>query len=161
MAHALEKQRPESPDTVEEVLAGLARACLLPTAVDPIQWLESVRWLSPESSHEIGPFRFNRAPYLEEPQRAILDPNVREVVLDWASQCGKSELWLNGILYWSEHAPSPVLLVGPDWKSVKSLSADRIRPMFRTRVSTIHALTRAKALNFNVADREAITAHLG
>lgn len=22
----------------------------------------------PESSHEIGPFRFNRAPYLEEPQ---------------------------------------------------------------------------------------------
>lgn len=99
--------------------------------VDPIQWLESVRWLSPESSHEIGPFRFNRAPYLEEPQRAILDPNVREVVLNWASQCGKSELWLNGILYWSVHAPAPALLVGPDWKSVKSLSADRIRPMFR------------------------------
>jgi phage terminase large subunit GpA-like protein len=86
---------------------------------------------SPESSHEIGRFRFARAAYLEEPQRATLDPNVPEVVLDWASQCGKSELWLNGLLYWSVHAPSPALLVGPDWKSVKSLSADRIRPMFR------------------------------
>ena len=130
---ARKKKRPEdlAPDTIAEVFAGLARACLPPPFVDPIQWLENVRWLSPESSHEIGPFRFARAQYLEEPQCVILDPSVPEVVLDWASQCGKSELWLNALLYWSEHAPAPALLVGPDWKSVKSLSADRIRPMFR------------------------------
>ena len=118
-------------DTVGEIMYALSVACVPTAAADPIQWIESVRWLSPESSHEIGPFRFVRAPYLEEPQRAILDPNVPEVVLDWASQCGKSEIWLNALLYWSVHVPSPALLVGPDWKSVKSLSADRIRPMFR------------------------------
>jgi phage terminase large subunit GpA-like protein len=118
-------------DTVAEVLAGLSRAWLPPAVVDPIQWLENVRWLSPESSHEIGPFKFDRAQYLEEPQRAILDPDVPEIVLNWASQCGKTEVWLNAILFWSVHAPAPALLVGPDWKSVKSLSADRIKPMMR------------------------------
>src|SRR5215813_1606419 len=131
MARKKKRSEDSAPDTVTEVLAGLSRACLPPPSVDPIQWLENVRWLSPESSHEIGPFRFSRAPYLEQVQRAVLDPTVPEVVLNWASQCGKSELWLNGLLYWSEHAPSPALLVGPDWKSVKSLSADRIKPMMR------------------------------
>jgi phage terminase large subunit GpA-like protein len=125
------RERAKESEPAAGILDGLALACLPAPVTDPIEWLERVRWLSPESSHEIGPFRFARAPYLEEPQCAILDPNVTEVVFDWASQCGKSELWLNALLYWSEHAPSPALLVGPDWKSVKSLSADRIRPMFR------------------------------
>src|SRR5262252_715501 len=85
-AMARQQKRPENlpADTVAEVLAGLSRACLPPPSVDPIQWLENVRWLSPESSHEIGPFRFSRAQYLEAPQRAILDPSVSEVVLNWA-----------------------------------------------------------------------------
>jgi phage terminase large subunit GpA-like protein len=99
--------------------------------VDPIQWIESTRWLSPESSRECGPFRFSRGYYLEEPQRAILDPSASEVVLNWASQCGKSELWLNALLYWAWHAPAPALLVSSDWKSAKSLSSDRIKPMMR------------------------------
>jgi phage terminase large subunit GpA-like protein len=116
---------------VTELLRALGDACLPPIQTDPIEWLEQVRWLSPESSREIGPFRFSRAPYLEEPQRAIVDPDCPEVVLDWASQCGKSELWLNALLYWSVHSPAPALLVGPDWKSVKSLSADRVRPLMR------------------------------
>jgi len=125
------KPRERESDTIAEVRAALAAACLPPPIVDPIQWLEQVRWLSPESSREVGPFRFSRAHYLEEPQRAIIDPAVPEVCLDWCSQAGKSECWLNAILYWSVHAPSPALLVGPDWKSVKSLSADRIKPMMR------------------------------
>jgi phage terminase large subunit GpA-like protein len=124
-------KKQSEPDTVDEVLASLALACLPPAVVDPIAWLQNVRWLSPESSHEIGPFRFDRAQYLEEPQRAILDPDVPEVVLNWSSQCGKSELWLNALLYWSTHSPAPALLVAPDWKSCKSLSADRLKPMFR------------------------------
>lgn len=119
------------PDTVAEVLGRLASACLPPPVVDPIQWLEQVRWLSPESSHEIGPFRFARAPYLIEPQRAILAPSGGEIVLNWSSQCGKSELWLNALLFWSQFEPSPALVVGPDWKSAKSLSADRLKPMMR------------------------------
>jgi phage terminase large subunit GpA-like protein len=123
--------RKRKNNSIAEVLACLSRATLPSKPIDAIQWLENTRWLSPESSREVGPFRFDRAPYLEEPQRAILDASTPEVVLDWASQCGKSEVWLNALLYWSKHSPSPAVLVGPDWKSVKSLSADRIRPMMR------------------------------
>jgi phage terminase large subunit GpA-like protein len=92
---------------------------------------EALTTLSPESSRELGPFHFSRAPYLIDPQKAILDPDVREVVLNWSSQCGKSELWLNALLYWSVNAPAPALVVAPDWKSCKSLSSDRIKPMAR------------------------------
>jgi phage terminase large subunit GpA-like protein len=125
--------KPKCPEdsAVAEVFARLGQACLPPAKVDPIQWLESTRWLSPESSREIGPFKFSRAQYLIEPQKAILDSSVSEVVLDWCSQAGKTELWLNALLYWSAHSPAPALLVAPDWKSCKSLSADRLKPLFR------------------------------
>jgi len=114
-----------------EVLEALSKAFAAPPKVDPIAWLEEHRRLSPESSRELGPFHFSRAPYLIEPQRAILDTDTREVVLNWSSQCGKSELWLNALLYWSVNSPAPCLVVAPDWKSCKSLSADRIKPMAR------------------------------
>jgi phage terminase large subunit GpA-like protein len=121
----------QAPDAIRKVFAALSRECLPPPAVDCIQWLENVRWLSPESSKEIGPFRFGRAQYLIEPMRAIVDPDCPEVILDWASQCGKSELILNGLLYWAHHSPAPCLIVTPDWSSSKSLSRDRVGPMMR------------------------------
>jgi phage terminase large subunit GpA-like protein len=92
--------RKRKNNSIAEVLACLSRATLPSKPIDAIQWLENTRWLSPESSREVGPFRFDRAPYLEEPQRAILDASTPEVVLDWASQCGKSEVWLNGCRRW-------------------------------------------------------------
>jgi phage terminase large subunit GpA-like protein len=116
---------------VAEVLEALSKAFSPPPKVDPIVWLEAHRRLSPESSRELGAFHFSRAPYLIEPQRAILDADTREVVLNWSSQCGKSELWLNALLYWSVNSPAPALVVAPDWKSCKSLSSDRIKPMAR------------------------------
>jgi phage terminase large subunit GpA-like protein len=148
------KKKETDSGAIAEVLSALARASLPPPFVDPIAWIESTRWLSPESSAEIGPFRFSRAPYLEEPQRAILDSSVPEIVLNWSSQCGKSELWLNALLYWSEHAPAPTLLVGPDWKSVKSLSADRIKPMMRG--FTTAAANCTKAPRCSAADQGVI-----
>ncbi len=116
---------------VAELLERLASIATPEEPPDPIEWLEATRRLSPESSKETGPFRFERAHYLEEPQRAILGPATPEVVIDWASQCGKTELELNALLYWSRWAPAPALAVAPDWKSAKSLSADRVRPMMR------------------------------
>ena len=76
--------------------------------VDPIQWLESTRWLSPESSREIGPFRFDRAPYLIEPQKAIIDSDTTEIVLDWCSQAGKSEILSIPPVLVEVHAPADV-----------------------------------------------------
>jgi phage terminase large subunit GpA-like protein len=114
-----------------ERLSALARAEEPP---DPIAWIESHRRLSPESSREVGPFRFDRAPYMREVQSAILCQGGGEVVVEWASQCGKSELLLNSLLFWSALDPAPGLVVVPDWKAAQSFSVDRIRPMLRDAV---------------------------
>jgi phage terminase large subunit GpA-like protein len=112
-------------------LSALARAEEPP---DPISWIEQHRSLSRESSREVGPFSFDRAPYMREVQSAILTPRAGEVVVEWASQCGKSELLLNSLLFWSALDPAPGLVVVPDWKAAQSFSVDRIRPMLRDAV---------------------------
>jgi phage terminase large subunit GpA-like protein len=111
-----------------ERLSAIARAKEPP---DPITWIESHRRLSPEASREVGPFQFERGPYLVEPQRAILAPGGGEVVINWASQAGKTELVLNALLYWSANDPAPAMVITPDWKTAQSFSVDRVRPMLR------------------------------
>jgi phage terminase large subunit GpA-like protein len=68
---------------------------------------------------------------MREVQSAILSPRGGEVVVMWASQCGKSELILNSLLYWSAVDAAPGLVVVPDWKAAQSFTVDRIRPMMR------------------------------
>lgn len=119
-------------DGVGELLGAFGRLVTPPENVDPICWLESHRWLSVESSAEPGPFKFERIAYAIEPQRAVLDPDLPEVVLCLAAQTAKTEIaTLNPLLYWSAVAPGPALVVCPDWKSATSLSCDRIDPMLR------------------------------
>lgn len=89
------KTRSQTLDVFEK----LAELALPATWPDPIIWLEQTRRLSPESSREVGPFLFSRASSLEEPQRAILSPVGGEVVVNWANQCGKSELLFNALLW--------------------------------------------------------------
>ena len=114
-----------------ELRSALGDACRSSVPVDPIEWLEKSRWLSAESSREIGPIQFQKAPFQIEVQRAVLDPDVSETYLDWSSQAGKSEILINSILYWSVHSPGPCLAILPDWKSAKSFSCDRLQPAFR------------------------------
>ena len=111
-----------------ERLSALARAEEVP---DPISWIEAHRKLSWESSREVGPFSFDRAPYMREVQSAILSPRGGETVVMWASQAGKTELILNSLLYWSAVDPAPSLIVVPDWKAAQSFTVNRIRPMMR------------------------------
>jgi phage terminase large subunit GpA-like protein len=105
-------------------LSALARAEEPP---EPISWIEAHRSLSRKSSREVGPFSFERAPYMREVQSAILSPRGDEVVVMW----GKSEPILNSLLYWSALDPAPGLVVVPDWKAAQSFTVDRIRPMMR------------------------------
>ena len=59
---AIRRQKRRS-NGVAEVLEALSKAFSPPPKVDPIQWLEEHRRLSPESSRELGPFHFGRALY--------------------------------------------------------------------------------------------------
>jgi phage terminase large subunit GpA-like protein len=125
------KLAPKISAVTSELRSALGDACRSSTPPDVIEWLERTRWLSPESSREVGPIQFQKAPYQIEAQRAAVDSEISEVVLDWSSQSGKSEILINSILYWSVFSPGPCLVITPDWKSAKSFSCDRIQPAFR------------------------------
>src|SRR5262249_2145391 len=116
---------------VSELLGRLASVAGPEERAEPIAWIEKNRRLSPESSHEVGPYRFARTPYLREIQSAILSPGGGEIVCCLASQVGKTELLLNSLLFWSAVDPGPALLVVPDWLAAQNFSVDRIRPMLR------------------------------
>ena len=116
---------------VSEFLGRLASVAAFEERPEPIVWIEANRRLSPESSREVGQFRFRRTPYLAEPQRAILAPGGGEIVCCLASQVGKTELLLNSLLYWSALDPGPAMLITPDWRTAQSFSVDRLRPMLR------------------------------
>jgi hypothetical protein len=127
---------------------------------DPIQWIEEHRRLSPESSREVGPFSFTRAPYMVEPQRAILSPGGGEVVIMWSSQTGKSELALNSLLYWSAIDPGPGLTVVPDWKAAQSFTVDRLRPMMRDAVNPQKVVAQEEAGSIDNVYHLSLGAHM-
>ena len=73
---------------VSEFLSRLASVATFQERPEPIAWIEANRRLSPESSHEVGPYRFERVPYLREIQSTILAPGGGEIVCALASQVG-------------------------------------------------------------------------
>jgi phage terminase large subunit GpA-like protein len=99
--------------------------------MDVVDWCERYRVLSPEASNEPGPWRLSRSPYVAEILRACVDPATPEVVVMGASQTAKSEIILNLIAYRIIHDPAPSLLLTDIIDSAKTLSDDRLRPMFR------------------------------
>jgi len=87
--------------------------------------------LSQEGSSEYGQWDTSRAEYQREPMDAFTDPTVHTIVLEWASQLGKSEILLNCIAYSVHIDPSPMLMVQPDKDNAKDFSEDRIDTMIR------------------------------
>jgi phage terminase large subunit GpA-like protein len=53
------------------------------------------------------------------------------VVLVWASQLGKSELWLNLLPYIINREPAPCLIVLPTLSMAEAFSKDWLAPLFR------------------------------
>lgn len=62
---------------------------------------------------------------------AFSDPNIEEIVLEWASQCGKTEVLLNVIGYYIDQDPSPMLVLQSTLDIAKAFSIDRVSTMLR------------------------------
>ena len=118
-------------ETVRKLLAEAASAIRPVPKVDIVAWCEAYRWLSPEASNEPGPWRLSRSPYVAEIMRACLDPDVPEVVIMGGSQVAKSEVMLNLIAYRTINDPAPSLLLTDNLITARTLSEDRLQPMFR------------------------------
>lgn len=93
-------------------------------------WADDRRWLTSRASIEPGQWRTSRVPYAREPMDCLSrDSTVREVVLMWGAQLGKSEIGNNWVGYVIDEAPGPMMVLQPTLQLAQRFSKQRIGPM--------------------------------
>lgn len=94
------------------------------------EWADERRILSPKASSEHGPWRTARTPYLRKAMNDLsATSKVREVVMVFGAQLGKSESLNNWMGYAMDIQPAPTLFVQPTIDLAKRYSKMRIAPM--------------------------------
>lgn len=93
------------------------------------EWADTYRILPPTSSAEPGKWYSRRATYQKEVLDVVSDDITRVVVLEWASQTGKTEILLNVLGYYMHYQPSPILLLLPTEETATNFSKYRVQPM--------------------------------
>jgi phage terminase large subunit GpA-like protein len=102
-----------------------------PLSLSISQWSDSYRYLSSESSAEMGKWNTDRAPYQRKMMECITDPLVFEITVMTSSQVGKTEILLNAIGRYMHLDPCPMMVVQPTVEMAKTFSKDRVAPMVR------------------------------
>lgn len=95
------------------------------------QWADARRRLSPEASAEPGRWDTRRAEYQREIMDAVSDPTIHTVVVMSSGQVGKTEIELNGLGYFIDQDPAPILFLQPTVEMGEAFSKDRLAPMLR------------------------------
>src|SRR5216117_2165701 len=91
--------------------------------IPPIEWVETIRRL-PDQYGGTKPFTFDYAPYEREPFEECFNPRNQEVIFQWFSRAGKSEIVLN-VLGWMIHQrPCRIAAMFPTLGQVEKWSKD-------------------------------------
>ena len=105
-------------------------------------WANQRRMLSPEVSAEPAPWRTDRVPYLREIMDAVGDPDIPFMVVMKSAQVGYTEgIVNNGVGYFVDQDPSPIMIVQPSdgeadkWSKMKLATMLRDTPCLRGKVS--------------------------
>lgn len=97
------------------------------------EWADEHRILSGKGSAEPGRWRTSRNPPLQEPMDAMsARSGVHEVVLRWPVQFGKTEIALNVVGYYMDHAPCPIMVALPGDASREKWVSQKFAPMLET-----------------------------
>ncbi len=102
-----------------------------PESLTVSQWAEKYRVLDEKSSNIAGPWSNQVTPYLVEIMDAFNDPDIEEIIFCKPTQVGGTECANNILGYIVGQNPTPVLVVYPSDKLGKSVSVNRLQPMFR------------------------------
>jgi phage terminase large subunit GpA-like protein len=97
-------------------------------AMNAAEWAERYLVLSGKASAEPGYLRLSRTPYLREVLEVASHPG--KVILWWGSQLGKTTGLLALTGYYLSEESAPVLFVMPTLDMARSLSTDRLAPLF-------------------------------
>lgn len=119
-------------ETAERALAATIAEALRPDQRLPVsEWADRYRVLSSISSAEKGQWRTSRTPYLREVMDCLSPTSdVREVVLMFGAQLGKTETGNNWVGYIVDQSPAPTMLVLPTVELAKRASRQRLDPLF-------------------------------
>lgn len=92
------------------------------------KWAEENVILSKRVTENPGPYRSEWCPYVRAPQEDFTNPDVRDIVLCWATRTSKTETFLNCIRYSIAGEPQAWMLAISNDKQGKSLSETRLQP---------------------------------
>lgn len=120
---------PTAAPVIHRVLAN-AMAPRKPLTVS--EWADNNRILSSKGSAEPGRWRTSRNPPLREPMDCMsVRSRVRDVVLKFPIQYGKSEVANNVLGYVMDHDPGPAMVCLPGEVSMNKWIAQKLNPMIQ------------------------------
>lgn len=117
--------------TAAALMTKAARLIGPPPALTVSQWADANRVLSREAASEPGRWLTDRAPFQRGIMDAMGEPGIHTVVFQKCSQVGGTELLLNGMGYFIDQDPAPILVIEPTLQMGEALSKDRVAPMVR------------------------------
>lgn len=117
-------------DPLPAISAALARALAPRKPLTVSQWADLERRLSSKGSAEPGRWRTDRNPPLREPMDCLSSRStVKDVVLMFPIQFGKTEVAVNALGYSMDHNPGPIMVTLPGEVSMHKWTAQKLNPM--------------------------------
>lgn len=124
------------------IYSAFARAIAPRKPISVSQWADANRILSSKGSAEPGKWRTSRNPPLREPMDCLSTRStVRDVVLKFPIQFGKTEIAVNLVGYTMDHAPAPLMVCLPGEVSMNKWVAQKLNPMLEETPAAQKALT--------------------
>ncbi len=131
-----------APPAAPGIHRAIARALAPRKPLTVSQWADADRRLSTKGSSVSGQWSTDRNPPLREPMDCMsARSTVREVVLMWPVQFGKTEVAINTLGYCMTHDPGPVMVCLPGEVSMNKWVAQKLHPMIDESPNVKHALT--------------------
>lgn len=120
----------EYQNAASVVNATRARAYAPRKKLSVSEWADKERRLSKKGSAEPGPWHTDRNPPLKEPMDCLsIRSPIKDVVLMFPVQFGKSEIGLNVLGYSMEHNPGPIMVCLPSEVSQNKWINQKLNPM--------------------------------
>ena len=130
------------PPAAAGIYAAIARALAPRPALTVSEWADQERRLSSKGSAMAGQWVTAANPPLREPMDCMsVQSNVREVVMMFPVQFGKTEAAINTLGYVMAHDPGPVMVCLPGEVSMNKWVAQKLNPMVEESPAVKKALT--------------------
>lgn len=102
-----------------------------PPRLSLVEWADTYRQLSRESSSEPGQWLTERVEVARGPMLAVTDPKIHTITVMSSTQLLKTELINNIVGYFVHLDPAPIIVMQPTEKLARAWSQDRLDKMIR------------------------------